>query len=140
MICAPYRLAIGVPTGHSALVHDQADRNEIGTAPPRGRPRIDRAEASGALSRLAGEAIELGPNANAFTSPTTCPACGSSDVTWGCDEKVIQDRNRIHPLVWHPTEWMADSFVCGTCDAGWIEPDDPEPVTWVRPYWFVGDA
>lgn len=61
-------------------------------------------------------------------------------VIWGCDDNVIQDRDRIHPLVWHPTEWMADSFVCGSCDAGWIEPDDAEPITWIRPYWRVGDA
>lgn len=121
-------------------MRDKADHNEIGSAQPRGRPRIDRAEASDALSRLAGEAIELGQNAVVFTSPTACPACGSSGVIWGCDEKVIEDRNRIHPLVWHPSEWMADSFVCGACDAGWIEPDDPEPITWVRPYWIVGDA
>ena len=53
---------------------------------------------------------------------------------------MIQDRDRIHPLVWHPTEWMADSFVCGACDAGWIEPDDAEPITWVRPYWRAGDT
>lgn len=121
-------------------MQDEEDRNEIGSTQSRGRPRVDHADANSALSRLAGGAIELGPNAFAFTSPTTCPACGSVAVIWGCDERVIQDRNRIHPLVWHPTEWMADSFVCGTCYAGWIEPDDPEPVTWVRPYWRVGGA
>jgi hypothetical protein len=96
-----------------------------------------RAVASDALSRLTGKAIELPQNSVAFTSPSTCPACGASDVMWGCDEQVTSDRNRIHPLVWHPTEWMADSFVCGACDAGWIEPDDPAPIVWVRPYWIV---
>lgn len=101
---------------------------------------MDRAHASKELSALASEAIELGPNVVVFSSPTTCPACGSSEVTWGCDETVIHGRDRIHPLVWHPTEWMADSFVCGACNAGWIEPDDPEPITWVRPYWRISDT
>jgi hypothetical protein len=120
-------------------VNDRADGNEIGSAEPRGRPRLDNAAASEALSALAGEAVELGSNAAAFTSPATCPACGSSEVVWGCDERTI-DRERIHPLVWHPTEWMADSFVCGACDAGWIEPDEPERIIWVRPYWRIEGA
>jgi hypothetical protein len=30
---------------------------------------------------------------------------------------------------------MADSFICRSCDAGWIEPDEAKPITWVRPYW-----
>lgn len=35
------------------------------------------------------------------------------------------------------TEWMADTFICRDCQAGWIEPDDPAAITWVRPYWIV---
>ena len=40
-------------------------------------------------------------------------------------------------LVWHETEWLADSFVRGNCTAGWIEPDDHESVIWVGPWWPV---
>ena len=64
-----------------------------------------------------------------------CPACGSKRIRWGCDPAEMRGRAEIHPLVWHETHWMADSFVCLECEAGWIEPDDPEPITWVRPYW-----
>jgi hypothetical protein len=56
---------------------------------------------------------------------------------WGCDEEQRRTREEIHPLVWDPTEWMADSFVCRDCHAGWIEPDGLDAVTWVRPYWRV---
>ena len=51
------------------------------------------------------------------------------------DPRQNRSRDEIHELVWHETEWMADSFVCRECWAGWIEPDDPLPITWVRPYW-----
>lgn len=30
---------------------------------------------------------------------------------------------------------MADTFICRHCHAGWIEPEGPQPITWVRPYW-----
>jgi hypothetical protein len=32
---------------------------------------------------------------------------------------------------------MADSYICRACDAGWVEPDDPKPITWARPHWRV---
>ena len=79
--------------------------------------------------------ITLPTNAVAHAGPSTCPACGARDVIWGCDPRVDRTREQIHPLVWHETEWMADSFVCGECWAGWIEPDEPLPITWVWPYW-----
>jgi hypothetical protein len=56
---------------------------------------------------------------------------------WGCDKEQTRSRTQIHPVAWHKTEWMADSFICRDCWAGWIEPDDPEPITWVRPYWQI---
>jgi hypothetical protein len=54
---------------------------------------------------------------------------------WGCDPEQLRGKDEIHPLVWHETEWLADSFMCRDCHAGWIEPDEPETITWVRPYW-----
>jgi hypothetical protein len=56
---------------------------------------------------------------------------------WGCDPEQPRERHEIHPLVWHETAWLADSFICQDCNAGWIEPDEPKPITWVRPYWRV---
>jgi hypothetical protein len=35
---------------------------------------------------------------------------------------------------------MADTFICRDCQAGWIEPDQPEQITWVRPYWITEDS
>lgn len=59
---------------------------------------------------------------------------------WGCATEQTRTQDEIHPLVWHESESMADSFICNTCSAGWIEPDDPEAITWVRPYWRVANA
>jgi hypothetical protein len=87
------------------------------------------------LSDLTGKEVQLGHNVVATSGPSTCPACGSSNVMWGCDPEQLRGRGEIHPLVWHETEWLADSFMCRDCHAGWIEPDEPETITWVRPYW-----
>jgi hypothetical protein len=96
---------------------------------------VPREDAEHQLSALANERVELGPNIVVHGTPVTCPACGARDVMWGCDPKQTRERKEIHPLVWHETEWMADSFICRACWAGWIEPDDPAVITWVRPYW-----
>ena len=113
------------------------DENEVGTAPARGRPAVSRADAERALSGVAGKEIKLPANAVATGGPGSCPACGSVNVMWGCDQGQTRPREEIHPLVWHETQWMADSFICRDCHAGWIEPDEPEVITWVRPYWRV---
>jgi hypothetical protein len=89
------------------------------------------------LSAIAGEPINLPTNAVVHTGPSSCPACGSSEVMWGCAPEQQRPPNEIHPIVWHETEWMADSFICRTCSAGWIEPDGAAPITWVRPYWRI---
>lgn len=94
-------------------------------------------EADRLLSDLAGKDVRLPEGAQVHGSPAACPACGSDAVIWGCDERITHTRESIHPLVWDETEWMADSYVCGACDAGWIEPDEPEVINWVRPYWRV---
>lgn len=111
--------------------------NEIGTAPARGRPVVATEEAEKKLSAIKGERIGLPEGAIVRGSPRTCPACDSDQVMWGCDPDQTREREEIHPLVWHPTEWMADTFICRTCNAGWIEPDEPEVITWVRPYWQI---
>lgn len=112
-----------------------APDNEVGTAAPRGRPRVAREDAERQLTEVTGHSVRLPENAVVSSHPTTCPACGSTTVEWGCSEYVTHSKEEIHPLVWDEVAWMADSFVCRTCDAGWVEPDDPQPITWVRPYW-----
>lgn len=110
--------------------------NEFGNSAARGRPRLDRPGVESVMERLAGHPMKLPENAVGYESPSTCPACSSTELLWGCDEAVHDSQRKIHPLVWHETEWMADSYVCRACDAGWIEPDEPEPISWVRPYWI----
>jgi hypothetical protein len=111
--------------------------NEVGIAPPRGRPKLGRQDAERKLSSLVNKEISLPANAVVTGGPETCPACGSTRLMWGCDAQQTRSRQEIHPLVWHETQWMADSFICRDCDAGWIERDEPEVITWVRPYWRV---
>jgi hypothetical protein len=96
---------------------------------------ISRALAESQLSTLAGEDIELPQTADVHSGPSTCPACGSNDVMWGCAPEQTRTREEVHPVAWHETEWMADTFICRACWAGWIEPDEAEPIAWVRPYW-----
>jgi len=110
--------------------------NEVGVAPPRSLRQVPKREAEKFLSDLAGETIELGERVRVTRGPSTCPACGAEDVMWGCDVEQARTKDEIHPLVWDDVAWMADSFICRQCHAGWIEPDDPAPITWVRPYWL----
>ena len=119
---------------------DRYERNEVGTAPPRNLPVIPIDVAESQLSEfLNGE--PLPPNVWVSGQPETCPACGASTVVWGVvdpKDPLYRPREEIHPLVWHETQWMAESWLCRTCEAGWIEDDSsPEPLTWVRPYWIV---
>lgn len=118
---------------------DPPRRNEIGIAPARGLPEGDREETERSLSESLGTEIKLGPHLAVSRSPESCPACGSTDVIWGCDDEQRRSREEIHPLVWHETALMADSYICRDCDAGWTEGWKPETITWVRPYWRVGD-
>src|SRR5664280_2735855 len=106
--------------------------NEVGTAPPRGRPKLGRQDTERRLSSLAKTQIKLPANAAVTGGPSTCPACASTNVIWGCAEEQTRTREEVHPLVWDDEQWMADSFICRDCQAGWIEPDEPETITWVR--------
>jgi hypothetical protein len=119
------------------LPHGRSFENEVGTSPPRGRPRLDERPVERWLSTRLRRKVRLGPRIVVTGGPETCPACGSRNVAWGCAEEVTQTREEIHPLVWHDEAWMADSYICRDCHAGWIEPDEPEAITWVRPYWRV---
>ena len=112
------------------------DGREFGNSAARGRPRLDREAIDSLMERLASHGMKLPENAVGYEPPSTCPACDSTDLLWGCDDEVHDSQREIHPLVWHETAWMADSYVCRACDAGWIEPDEPEPISWVRPYWI----
>jgi len=87
------------------------------------------------LSDLSGKEIRLPAESVVTSGPSTCPACGSVNVMWGCDSEQRLGRDEIHPLVWDETEWLADSYICRDCHAGGIEPDEPETITGVRPYW-----
>jgi hypothetical protein len=111
--------------------------NEVGTSAPRGRQVVPAEEAEAKLSEIARTPITLPKGARVTRGPETCPACGSRNVIWGCDSSQRKDREEIHPLVWDEEAWMADSFVCRDCDAGWIEPDEASAITWVRPYWVI---
>src|SRR5262245_3058485 len=99
--------------------------NEVGIAFPRARPRRSREDVEHFLSEKLDSSISLPENAIVTGAPESCPACGSAQVMWGCDEEQERTREEIHPLVWHAEAWMADSYICRDCDAGWIEPDDP---------------
>ncbi len=94
-------------------------------------------EAEAKLSDVAGKPITLPDGATVTGPPETCPACGSRNLIWGCDEAQTRSKDEIHPVVWDGEAWMADSYICRDCDAGWIEPDEAESITWVRPYWVV---
>lgn len=112
--------------------------NLIGTAPGRDQPPPgERAEVERVVSDLLGEEIHFAPNVSVSTGPSACPACGAHDLLWGCDQEQTRTKAEIHPLVWHETEWMADSYICKECWAGWIEPDPGQEITWVRPYWRI---
>jgi hypothetical protein len=51
------------------------------------------------LSGLTGKDVQLGRKAVATSGPSTCPACGSANVMWGCDPEQLRDTDEIHPLV-----------------------------------------
>jgi hypothetical protein len=108
---------------------------ETGTGPTRALPRTSKRGVERWMSRRLHKAVRLGPNVVVSRGPETCPRCGSRNVMWGCDWEQTRTKHELHPLVWHETEWMADSYICRDCDAGWIETDDLAPVKWVRPYW-----
>jgi hypothetical protein len=110
-------------------------------AAARGRRRLDRREAEQLLAPAVGFDVALPEAAVVTNGPEVCPACGSTEVAWAvlaAEERLRGcGRGDIHPVAWHETEWLADSFVCRACDAGWIEPDGPQPIRWVRPYWVI---
>jgi hypothetical protein len=128
-----------IPALHDAPCGIIGCMNEVGTAVGRGREVVPSHEADQLLSELVGKESRLPDRAVMSRGPTTCPVCGARNVMWGCDPDQTREREQIHPLVWHETAWMADTFICRDCHAGWIEPDDPEPITWVRPYWIEDD-
>lgn len=68
------------------------------------------------------------------------------ETTWYAVANVPQDREAWEDVpLWRSvapvpytdsTELLADSFVCASCKAGWIENDNQvEPIKWVRPWY-----
>jgi hypothetical protein len=110
--------------------------NEIGEAAARGREVLSRVEAERQLTEALGHTVELPDRAVVSHGPTTCPACGSPNLLWGHAPEQTRRPEQCHPLIWNEIDVLADTFMCRDCNAGWFEPDKPEPITWVRPYWI----
>jgi hypothetical protein len=47
---------------------------------------------------------------------------------------LARRRSHLHPDLFSDAAWAADTFLCGACQAGWIEPDRPRPIPWLRPW------
>ncbi len=116
-------------------------QNEVGTSVATGRRKLSAKEVVEDLSRVLRRPLPALPeDAVVYGGPEACPACGSQDVVWGCDDYQELPSDAIHPVAFDEHALMADSFLCRACDAGWIQPDEPAPITWVRPYWRVGST
>jgi hypothetical protein len=61
--------------------------NEIGHGPVRARPSVKKGPVERWLSKRLGRRVRLGPKVVVSGGPTACPACGSENVMWGCDEE-----------------------------------------------------
>jgi hypothetical protein len=113
----------------------QSDANDVGHAPA--RPRKERAEVERDVSEAYGVPLKIPADADPTVGPVDCPACGSQDVMWGFDVEQTRSSAQVHPMLVDESDDLADTFICRACSAGWIEPNDPSPITWVRPYWRV---
>lgn len=88
--------------------------------------------------RAAGRPISLDDALAVTQGPASCPACGATEVQDAPSALGRWDaQDEVHPLVWGEGYGIADTYVCPTCDAGWIEGWRPHPITWVRP-WRAG--
>jgi hypothetical protein len=97
-----------------------------------GREEVERD-----LSVMMGRDVDLPEGVVGFGAPETCPACGSQSVIWAVDST---EGREVHPLIWHETQRLADSWLCEACNAGWIEAaGDPKQITWVRPWWLASE-
>lgn len=134
-IAAEVRFGRHLQVDHQERANLQS--NEVGTSAPRGREELSRPDAEAMLSKLARRDVRIGSRVSVTRGPSSCPRCGSNLVMWGCDLAQQRTHAEIHPLAWSESEWMADTFICCSCWAGWIEPDDPMPITWVRPFWVI---
>ena len=111
--------------------------NEIGTASARGREVVQHGEAVDLLSGTAGARVQLPDQALVLRGPSSCPACGAASIAWAYDtSRQTRSEDDFHPLLVDEIDRLAETFCCRDCSAGWIEPNDVEPITWVRPYWL----
>lgn len=99
---------------------------EIGIAKRRRRPPGDWEKFKAQFGPLPDGVVPVGP-------PLSCPACGSNRVMWAITDAQALP-GRVHPLVWHKTQRLADTYFCGDCDPGRIEPDEPAQIKWIRPW------
>jgi hypothetical protein len=110
--------------------------NHIGSAPARGREVVPNHAAEKILGETFGEKVPLPDCARVLRGPSSCPACGAESVSWAYDESwQLRREDEFHPLLLDEIDRLAETFCCRSCLAGWIEPDDLTPITWVRPYW-----
>ena len=115
--------------------HQRGDRvagAEIGQAPSRQRSH-DKPGAEQVVSDLLKQEVSLGPDVRVSWGPTLCPRCGSEDIVWFFGIQPQVPLAEVHTAL-QDRVTLADTYVCRTCHAGWIEPDQPEPITWVRPF------
>jgi hypothetical protein len=88
------------------------------------------------MSQTFRKPVKLPPGVAITGGPESCPACGSQEIMWGCNPSQTKGKAEIHPLVWSE-QGMADSWICESCQAGWVERREVAPLTWVRPYWIT---
>jgi len=62
-------------------------------------------------------------------------ACGSNDVLYCDADGQPLGIDELHPAAGNPEDGTLNSYLCQSCFAGWIEPNEPQPIKWVRPYW-----
>jgi hypothetical protein len=79
--------------------------NEIGHGPVRARPSVKKGPVERWLSGQLGKRVRLGPKIVVSGRPTTCPACGSKNLMWGCDTEQKRTKEEVHPLVWDEDAW-----------------------------------
>jgi hypothetical protein len=84
------------------------------------------------MSTQLGREVVIPEGATVLRGPKTCPACGALAIAWASTVPGLTV-DQADPLL-DDGQGLAEVFICKTCDAGWIEPEEPTPITWVRPY------
>jgi hypothetical protein len=64
------------------------------------------------LSDLAGKDLRLPERAVMSRGPTTCPACGATNIMWGHAPDQPHPPEECHPLIWNEIDVLAETFMC----------------------------